>query len=219
MRHLERLIAGVAALVIVAIADDYDGAAELVPRLVLRELVAAGEVDGVIKRGSTAGTQVANGGSQLVGVADEVGYQLGRSVEAHHHGLVEVGAHHAVDELAGGLLLELEAFPDAVAGVDQNAQAEGQVGLRREVGDGLPPLAFDDFKIVLDEVGDEAALLVGDGEQQADARDVDLDAGGLVALKDLARGAGGVLAGDGRNGDGDHARGREWRPNSHMVRL
>jgi len=45
LRHFESLIAGVAALVIVAIADDYDGAAELVPRLVLRELVAAGEVD------------------------------------------------------------------------------------------------------------------------------------------------------------------------------
>jgi len=38
LRHFERLVAGVAALVIVAIADDYDGAAELVPRLVRESL-------------------------------------------------------------------------------------------------------------------------------------------------------------------------------------
>jgi len=102
--------------------------------------------------------------------------------------------------------------------VDEDAQAEGQVGFRGEVRDGLPPLAFDDFKIVLGEVGDEAALLVGDGKEQADACNVDLNTGGLIALNDLASGPGGVLAGD-RNGDGDRACGREWRPNSHMVRL
>jgi len=51
-------------------------------------------------------------------------------------GLVEIGAHDAVDELAGGFLLELEALADAVAGVDENAQPQGQVGLRCEVRDG-----------------------------------------------------------------------------------
>ena len=37
-------------------------------------------------------------------------------------------------------------------------------------------LAFDDLEIVFAEIGDEAALLVGDGEQHVDAGDVENDA-------------------------------------------
>src|ERR1035438_10895035 len=47
---LQRLIARVAALVVVAVAQNYDGAAKIVPGLVLSKFVAAGEVKGVIQR-------------------------------------------------------------------------------------------------------------------------------------------------------------------------
>jgi len=62
-------------------------------------------------------------------------------------------------------------------------------------------------------------FLVGDGEQQADARDVDLDAGGLVALKDLARGRAGSWPATAATAMAITPAAREWRPNSHMVRL
>ena len=107
--------------------------------------------------------------------------QFGRGVEADDHGFVLVGVDRAVDELDGGFLLELEAVADAVAGVDQDAQAQRQVAFRVELQDRLRLLALDHLEIVLGQVGDEAALLVGDGEQQVDAGDVDLNAGRLVA--------------------------------------
>ena len=92
------------------------------------------------------------------------------------------GAHHAVDELDGGFLLEAEAVADAVAGIDQDAEAQRQVALGGELHDGLRLLVFEDLEVVLGQVGDEAALLVGDGEEHVDAGDVDLDARRLVGL-------------------------------------
>jgi hypothetical protein len=165
------------ALVVVAVRDDHDGAPKLVPRLVLGKLVAAGEVDGVVERRAAARAQAADGRLQLLGIVDEVRHQLGRSIEAHHHGFVVAEADHAVDERIGRFLLELETLPDAVAGIDQDAEAQGKVGFGRELRDGLGALVFEHLKVVLHQVGDEAALLVGDREKHVDARDVQNDAG------------------------------------------
>src|SRR5206468_4021 len=52
--------------------------------------------------------------------------------------------------------------------------------LGSEFLDGLRLLALDDLEVFTREVGDEAALAVGDGEQKADARHVDRDDGKLV---------------------------------------
>ena len=72
-------------------------------------------------------------------VVDQVGYQLRLSIEAHHHGLVVPGADTVCDELDGGLLLESEALPNAVAGIDQDGQAQRKVGFGGELQNGLRP--------------------------------------------------------------------------------
>src|SRR5260221_310910 len=64
--HLERLIARDTALVVVAIADDDDGAAKFMTRLVLLQPVAAGEVDRIVEGRAAAGAQVADRSGQLV---------------------------------------------------------------------------------------------------------------------------------------------------------
>ena len=122
---------------------------------------------------------------------DQVAHQFRAGVEADHHGAVLIGVQDAVEELDGGFLLEPEAVADAVAGVDQDAEAQRQIAFRVELQNALGLLALDDLEIVLGEVGDEAALLVGDREQQVDAGHVDLNAGrlvGLVAAAGLAAG-------------------------------
>ena len=113
---------------------------------------------------------------QLFGIVDEVGHQFSRSVEAHHHGLVVAVVDDALDERDRGLLLELEAFADAVAGIDQDAEAQGQVGFGGELRDGLGLLVFEHLEVVLRQVGDEAALLVGDREEHVDAGNIQNDA-------------------------------------------
>ncbi len=95
------------------------------PRLVPRQPVAAGEVDGVVERRAAARPQVANRFRQLLRIVDQIGNHLGRGVETHHHGPVLLRPKHAVDELDGCLLLELEAVPNAVAGIDQDGDAQG----------------------------------------------------------------------------------------------
>ena len=117
---------------------------------------------------------------QLLRVVDQIGAQFGRSVEADDHHPVLPRPHHAVDELDRRFLLELEALANAVAGVDQDRQAQRQVAFRRELLDYLRLLVLDDFEIILGQVGDEAALLVRHGEQHVDARDVHQDARALV---------------------------------------
>ena len=90
---------------------------------------------------------------------------VGRGVEADHHGLVLLRPDDALDELAGGLLLEPEAVADAVAGVDQHADAQRHVGFLAELGDFLPALVLDDLEVFFVQIHDESALLVGDREE------------------------------------------------------
>jgi len=155
LRHFESLIAGVSGSgyrrhrLTITMARR-----ELVPRLVLRELVAAGGSRWRHKarfHRRDAGREWRQ--SACLVSLTMVGYQLWPKCRSSPPWpCSEVGAHHAVDELARpASCSNLKRSRMLLLVVDQNAQAEGQVGLRREVGDGLPPLAFDDFKIVLDE--------------------------------------------------------------------
>ena len=61
-------------------------------------------------------------------------------------------------KFVGRLLLEPEAIANAVAGIDQDGQAQRQVGFGGELDDLLGLLVLEDLEIVFAEVGDEAAL-------------------------------------------------------------
>ena len=63
------------------------------------------------------------------------------------------------------------------------AMRSGQIAFGVELGDFLSLLVLEDLEVFLDEVRDEAALLVGDREEHGDAGHVDLDAGWLIGLR------------------------------------
>src|SRR5215469_6875222 len=88
--------------------------------------------------------------------------------------------HNAIDEFDGRLLLEAEAVANAVAGIDQDGETQRQIGFGGEFLNRLCPLAFENFEIALVQVSDEAAFLIGDGEEHVDAGHVNEDAGGLI---------------------------------------
>src|SRR5579885_1637927 len=93
----------------------------------------------------------------------------------------------SAEEFYCGLLLEPEAFPDAVAGIDQDCQPQRQIRFGGELLDYLGLLAFDDLEIVLPEIRDKAALLVGDSEEHVDPGNVQDDAGVFVGFLDFRR--------------------------------
>ena len=88
-----------------------------------------------------------------------------------------VGPHHAVDETRGGLLLEPEAVANAIAGVDEDGEAQWQVGFGGELEDVLRLLVFANIEIVPGEVGNKPAAFVGDSKQEVDTVDFEGNAG------------------------------------------
>ena len=78
-------------------------------------------------------------------------------------GLVFLGAQDAIQKPKAGRLLLPENTPLAHAGVDQQAESQGQIRLVRKVLDHLRPAVFEHIEIVFAEHGDNVSLLVADG--------------------------------------------------------
>ncbi len=134
--------------------------------------------------------------ARAVGV---VGEQIDVDVEGDQEGLV-LGGEDVFEELGAGVLLHGEDVLLAAAGVEQNADGEGQVLFLGEVLGLLRLLVLEDLAVVLVQVGDEA-VLVADGE--VDVHQVDVDLQGLdVADIDwlLAGGGAGWRGATGRGG-------------------
>jgi hypothetical protein len=88
---------------------------------------------------------------------------------------VGVGGQHLVNELGGGLALTVERAGDAAAGVDEQAEAEGEVALAGEALDGLRAAILSEGEVADLEAGDERAVLVADGDGQDDLAGLDLE--------------------------------------------
>src|ERR1039457_4931907 len=168
-----------------AIGDDDDHfAAHL-----LLQLIVGGQIDGVIEdraaraagggngaraEAADAGThaQIVHGVGEQAGGAGVVLQQLGLFAEADEESFVLL-LQDLGEELGGGAALDLDQVALAARNVDQEADGEGEIGFAREILDGLRLAVFEDGEILFGEVGDECALFVADGGQDAD--DIDID--------------------------------------------
>ena len=92
-------------------------------------------------------------------------------------------AHHGIDKVRCGFLLELETLPDAIARVDEDREAQRKVGLGSELDDRLRLLCLEDFEIVFGEVIDEAAFLIRYREQELNAGHFEGEAVLVVLLR------------------------------------
>ncbi len=110
----------------------------------------------------------------LVG-GGEILEEFDLAIEVDEEGLVLVFAQEVVEEhMAGGDFLRQEAALTA-AGVDKQAEGEGQVRLTGEIGDGMGLGVLLEQEIVFGEVVDECAMFVADGGEEIDGGDVDGD--------------------------------------------
>ena len=143
-----------------------------------QQLVAAGKIERIEQRGAAAGTQFVHSMCQLFGVVGEILRDFRSHVEAHHKRLIVVGTNRLVQKLNGGFLFELEPVAHGIAGVDEQADLQRQVGFGVEAADGLGRLVVvDHVEIALLQVGDAAAVLVGHGEDDVDFVGLRLDGG------------------------------------------
>src|SRR5712692_5008922 len=118
-----------------------------------------------------------DGALQLRLVRGEIREQVHVEVEGDDHGQV-FGAQEALEEARGDLLFGGQHALLAAAGVNQQAQGDGQGGLAREESDLLFLAVLEDAEIVLGEVRNNALVFVAHGDEQVDQ--LDLDADGLL---------------------------------------
>ncbi len=164
-----------AAVVVVAVGDEDEDAADGHFVAEGEHLLVAGLVEGVEEGGAAAGTELADALVEEVDVVGEALGDVGLDVEAFDEGAV-VEVQDLEEELDGGVLLELEALADGAGGVEHDADAEGEIGLLLEVfdGDGWRAIV-EETEVFAAEAGDEAAFFVGDGEDEINFVDLDFD--------------------------------------------
>jgi len=79
------------------------------------------------------------------------------------------------EKIDGGVLLELDAVADAVGSVQQDADAEGEIGLFAEITDFLGSLSSKIFEVGFFQRRDELVAAVQHGEENVDEVDGDDD--------------------------------------------
>ena len=188
LAHLDGVGLFDAAVVVVAVGDEDDGAADGSGLLQREHLVATGFVECVEERGTAAGTKLADALVEEVDIVGEVLGEVGLDVEALDEGAV-VEVEDLEEELDRGVLLELEALADGARCVEHDADAQGQIGLLLEAEDGDRRTAVvEEAEVLALEAGDEAAFLVGDGEDEIHFVGADDDGGRRRRVERLAVG-------------------------------
>ena len=79
------------------------------------------------------GPQLGDAGLKLVLIVGVVLGNVGRHVEAHDEGQICLGPDYLLQKLDRGALLKLEALADRSAGIDHDADPQGQIGLLGEI--------------------------------------------------------------------------------------
>ena len=116
----------------------------------------------------------------------EVLQQVGIDIEADHERQV-LGAQDLIQKIGPDFLLHLEHLPLAAAGIDQNAQGQGEVGFGGEILDGLRVAVLVDLEVVPGQIGNQPAFLIFDIEEELDNIDINFErAHRLVPLIVLA---------------------------------
>lgn len=158
---MDGLFGGDGAGIVIAIANHNENARY---RLGFR---AAGEFfgrkrNGVPKCGATGGCELANGvGNQRL-IAGEILDEKHGVGETDDEGEIVGAGDDGLHEMGGGLLFEFETGSDGVAGIDDEAEAEGEFGFVAKTCDGSGMFAVvEDSDILEGKVGDRFAVIRG----------------------------------------------------------
>ena len=168
------------AAAIDAVGENYK---RLAARLLLHQLIG-GEIDRVIQHRSPATdamtsaagvlwiagiaelrrSELIDGCAQLVLVRSHVGEQIDFAVELDQEGFIAGVGHHLVEKMLAGRALGIENVALAHAGVDEQPERKGEIGVPVEVLDGLRTTILGEREVILGEVGNDGSMLVAHGD-------------------------------------------------------
>src|SRR5260370_2992637 len=167
LRHLDGLRARDFALIILAVAHDHDRLAHGTVRTILQKLFPGGAVDGVVQRRSASILQLVYARREQFHVVGEILRHLALGVEADYEGFVEAGADCVLQEVYGGVLLEIKTAVDRSAHVDKQAEVQRQISFAPKINNRLRRLVdIEHREGGLIQVADKLPILVGGDEQK-----------------------------------------------------
>ena len=157
------------ALVILAVAEEDNGAPHRGFIAGVQQLFLAGQINGVIKGGAAAGLQAINRRRQRFLIVGEILHQLGMAVEADYEGPVGARANHLLEKGEGRILLEGEAASHRTAVVHQQAYPQGQVSLAAKVQNARwRPIVIEHAEIALRKIAHKFSVPVGGRKHHVD---------------------------------------------------
>ena len=112
------------ALVVVAVAEQDDGSPRRAVQRLFQQLVAAGIVERIVKRGASPRPQLVDTVIQFFGVIGKILRHFRSGVEAHNKRQVITLADCLIEKFDGRFLLELEAVANRTAGIDQQTDLQ-----------------------------------------------------------------------------------------------
>ena len=166
------------------VGSEIDGVIEECAASVAMGAAPAGPAAGVSSAGRSLrklrGMNLINGGLEFLAGGSEVLKEFDFVVEMNDEGFVFIFAEKTIEKRAAGgkFLIEYAALTEA--GVDQEAEGEGEIGFPGEIGDSLRFGVLGEDEVFFGEVVDEGAVLVADGGEEIDGIDVEGDGGGLL---------------------------------------
>src|SRR5579884_2445082 len=159
--HLNGFLAQYAALVVISIGNQDDCPAHRTVFLFLHQLVPAGIKHGVPQRSAAARTDDPDSLGQLVQVVGEILGQVPDFIKGQNKGLISLGPDNLVEKRNRRVLLKQEAVADGVAGVNQQAHAQRQIGLCGKIQNlAGRTVVVQNLELVLLQVPDELVVLV-----------------------------------------------------------
>ena len=119
----------------------------------------AGRVHGIVQGRGAAGPLLQNRVAKIAGISREILDDLRPIVERHQKSLIFSATQCVKQEIDGGVLLEFQAFPNAVGGVQHHADAQRKVGRLAERSNFLLRAVVEHFEIFLIQIGDQLFVL------------------------------------------------------------
>src|ERR1035437_5962182 len=167
--ELQNLFQVVGAGVVVAVAHHDDDAPRFVGLAFDQLAPRAGQVNGVIQRCAAAGLHLADLVGEFLGVPGGFDHDIGGiAVGNQVTGEAFVAGQQVPHQFQNGILVSLPVDARIVAQVDQEAGHDGLFLFMAEKLDVLRLALVEHAEILLHEVGNEAAFVVGHGDRDDD---------------------------------------------------
>src|SRR5580700_4883417 len=198
LRHFDGLRAREIALVIFAIAYDYDRLPCGMIGTVFQKLIFASAIDCIVERGASAILQAVDAIGKQLHIVGEILRELALFVEADYESPVESHANRVLEKADRGILLEIKTAVDRTAHVDEQAHVQRQIGFATKIQNGLRRLMIvKDRKIALIQISNKLAMLVGGDEQHVHFIDTFVNGEHRASLRIIGGRGTGIWAGAG----------------------